>query len=91
MGRRPVAIPADTWPPRMMAELAAGYCGEKHVDDFLERVGSVYPAPRVEDSRRRRFWYREDLDRSIGLSVAESDIRSRTRAKLQKMREERGG
>jgi len=49
----------------MMAELAAGYVGEKHVEDFLERVGKDYPQPRVTQSARRRFWYRADLDRAI--------------------------
>jgi hypothetical protein len=51
----------------MQADLAAAYCGEKHVEDFLERVGKVYPLPRQTDSVRRRFWYREDLDRAMGI------------------------
>lgn len=61
----------------MMAELAAGYVGEKHVEDFLDRVGKEYPLPRVEDSRRRRFWYREDLDRAMGLLPASTNMGAR--------------
>lgn len=68
MSRRPAFIPPDTWPPRMRAELAAAYCGERYVEDFLERVGKVYPEPRYRESRRRRFWYRADLDRAMGLA-----------------------
>ncbi|WFU06802.1 hypothetical protein QA648_34025 (plasmid) [Rhizobium sp. CB3171] len=70
--RRPVAIPAGSWPPRMMADMAAGYCGEKHVEDFLERVGRTYPAPWVVDTTRRKFWYRDDLDRAIKLGTTEA-------------------
>ncbi len=66
--RRLALPPPDTWPPRMRAEMAAAYCGEKHVEDFLERVGKDYPEPRCKDSGRRRFWYREDLDRAIGIA-----------------------
>jgi hypothetical protein len=66
--RKSVTIPAGSWPPRMQAEMAAGYCGEKHVEDFLERVGSAYPKPRVIDSARRKFWYRDDLDKAMGMS-----------------------
>lgn len=65
--RRQSSIPAGSWPPRMGAELAAGYCGEKHVEDFLDRVGKDYPAPRVVDSTRRKFWYRQDLDKAMRL------------------------
>lgn len=69
--RRRPTYPPGSWPPRMMAEMAAGYCGEKHVEDFLERVGTVYPAPRVVDTTRRKFWYRDDLDRAMNIGVAE--------------------
>jgi hypothetical protein len=72
----------------MMAEMAAAYCGEKHVEDFLERVGTVYPAPRVVDSTRRKFWYRDDLDRAMGLGVpaVSSGIGERFRQKIQERR-----
>ncbi len=87
MGRRPSTVPPDTWPPRMQAELAAGYCGEKHVEDFLDRVGTVYPEPRRRDSNRRRFWYREDLDRALGLTQKPTGLG----AKFREARENRSG
>jgi hypothetical protein len=85
--RRPAVIPAGSWPPRMQAEMAAAYCGEKHVEDFLERVGAEYPQPRRSDSLRRRFWYREDLDRAIGIGEAPSSLG----AKFREARENRHG
>ncbi|WP_245445857.1 hypothetical protein [Metarhizobium album] len=54
----------------MMAELAAGYCGEKTVEDFLSRVGTTYPSPRIVENSRRKFWYRDDLDRAMGIAEA---------------------
>jgi hypothetical protein len=88
MIRRPATFPKDTWPPRMQADLAAAYVGEKHIEDFLERVGTVYPKPRHEDSRRRRFWYREDLDKAIGLAEPAG---SGLGARFREARENRNG
>lgn len=68
MTRRPAAIPRDSWPIRMNADTAAGYCGEKHVEDFLQRVGSLYPQPRWIETTRRKFWYRPDIDRCLGIA-----------------------
>lgn len=65
-------FPHGSWPPRMMADMAAAYCGEKHVEDFLERVGTAYPKPRVVDTTRRKFWYRDDLDRSMNIGATET-------------------
>jgi len=48
----------------MTASLAAGYCGESCVKDFLSRVGKEYPSPRVAEGRRR-LWLRDDLDAAI--------------------------
>ena len=48
----------------MSAELAAGYCGEKTVEDFLKRVGREYPPPRVSEGRRK-LWLKDDLDEAI--------------------------
>lgn len=62
--RRAPMIPAGSWPRRMGAELAAGYCGEPSVDAFIARVGTDYPQPRVNEGRRR-LWLRDDLDRAI--------------------------
>jgi hypothetical protein len=61
---RPAAIPSGSWPRRMAADLAAGYCGEDSVEAFMRRVGSEYPQPRVNDGRRK-LWLRDDLDRAI--------------------------
>jgi hypothetical protein len=61
---RPAIIPPGSWPRRMGAELAAGYCGEPTVEAFLARVGREYPQPRINEGRRR-LWLRDDLDASI--------------------------
>jgi len=62
--KRPAIIPAGSWPRRMGAELAAGYCGEPNVEAFMARVGRDYPKPRVCEGRRR-LWLRDDLDIAI--------------------------
>ena len=62
--KRAAMIPAGSWPRRMGAELAAGYCGEPNVEAFIARVGRDYPKPRVCEGRRR-LWLRDDLDRAI--------------------------
>jgi hypothetical protein len=61
---RPASIPLGSWPRRMCAELAAGYCGEPTVEAFIGRVGKEYPQPRINDGRRR-LWLRDDLDAAI--------------------------
>lgn len=61
---RPATIPQGSWPRRMCAELAAAYCGERTVEAFMDRVGSDYPQPRVNEGRRR-LWLRDDLDIAI--------------------------
>jgi hypothetical protein len=48
----------------MCAELAAGYCGEPSAEAFMARVGKEYPAPRVNEGKRR-LWLRDDLDKAI--------------------------
>jgi len=47
--RRFAIIPAGSWPRRMPAAIAAGYCGEPTVEAFLKRVGIEYPQPRVKE------------------------------------------
>jgi hypothetical protein len=47
----------------MASELAAGYCGERTVEDFLRRVGKEYPNPRVKEGRRQLLI--DDLDKAI--------------------------
>lgn len=64
MTHRPAIIPLGSWPRRMGAALAAGYCGEPTVEAFIKRVGKEYPKPRVMDGRRQ-LWLRDDLDLAI--------------------------
>ena len=70
---RPAIIPAGSWPRRMPAEIAAGYCGEPTVEAFLKRVGSEYPQPRIKEGRRQ-LWLREDLDRAIAPDIVPGDL-----------------
>lgn len=70
---RPSSIPAGSWPRRMPADLAAGYCGETTVNAFLKRVGKDYPLPRVAEGRRR-LWLRDDLDQAIVPNFVSGDI-----------------
>jgi hypothetical protein len=57
----------------MSAAMAAGYCGEATVDDFLKRVGKDYPLPRVAEGRRR-LWLIDDLDAAIAASMVQNDL-----------------
>jgi hypothetical protein len=61
---RPAIIPSGSWPRRMCAAVAAGYCGEESIEAFMKRVGTEYPLPRVNDGRRK-LWLRDDLDQAI--------------------------
>ncbi len=61
---RQAVIPAGVWPARMSPALAAGYCGEPSVESFLRRVGTEYPAPAV-DQGRRKLWLKSQLDQAI--------------------------
>ena len=70
---RSAIIPTGSWPRRMRAEIAAGYCGEPTVDAFLKRVGSEYPQPRIKEGRRQ-LWLRDDLDRAIAPDIVPSDL-----------------
>lgn len=73
MPHRAPAIPPGSWPMRMNAAYAAGYCGEPSVEAFLQRVGREYPQPSVNDGRRK-LWLRQDLDRAIGVRSADMDV-----------------
>ena len=57
----------------MPADLAAGYCGESNVEDFLKRVGRDYPQPRIAEGRRR-LWLRDDLDAAIAPGLVPNDL-----------------
>ena len=59
---KPVKIPVGSWPRRMGAAMAAGYCGEPSVEAFLLRWRQgEYPAPRVNHGRRK-LWLIDDLN-----------------------------
>jgi hypothetical protein len=65
---RHVVIPLGSWPARMTAELAAGYVGERSVEQFLRRVGREYPKPAIDEGvgrGRRRLWLKTSLDKAI--------------------------
>ena len=66
-------VPAGSWPRRMPAAVAAGYCGESTVEAFLKRVGTEYPRPRVKEGRRQ-LWLRDDLDRAIAPDIVPGDL-----------------
>jgi hypothetical protein len=70
---RSATIPAGSWPRRMPAAIAAGYCGETTVEAFLKRVGKEYPQPRVKEGRRQ-LWLRDDLDRAIAPDIVPGDL-----------------
>ena len=48
----------------MIAELAAGYCGEPSVEAFLGKVGKIYPEPMRTPGVLPK-WHRERLDQAI--------------------------
>lgn len=70
---RSAIIPAGSWPRRMPAAIAAGYCGEPTVESFLKRVGTEYPQPRIKEGRRQ-LWLRDDLDRAIAPDIVPGDL-----------------
>jgi hypothetical protein len=57
----------------MCADLAAAYCGEIFIDEFLKRVGREYPHPRFVEGRRQ-FWLKDDLDLAIAPSIVPNDL-----------------
>ena len=61
-------IPTGCWPAVLRDELAAAYAGEKTVDAFISRVGTVWPRPFIETGTGKgkfRAWRKSDLDRAI--------------------------
>lgn len=71
---RPSVIPNAAWPRRMNAAMSAAYCGEPSIEAFEKRIGVEYPAPRVNDGRRR-LWLRDDLDLAIGAMEVDPEFR----------------
>ncbi len=73
---RPATIPTGCWPASLRDELAAAYVGEKTVEAFLSRVGSVWPEPFIETGTGKgkfRAWRKIDLDKAIGGSAASEE------------------
>lgn len=69
-------IPAGCWPAVLRDEHAAAYAGEKTVDAFLSRVGSVWPRPFIETGTGKgkfRAWRKIDLDRVISPEAVGGD------------------
>ena len=61
-------IPTGCWPAVLRDELAAASAGEKTVDAFISRVGTVWPRPFIETGTGKgkfRAWRKSDLDRAI--------------------------
>lgn len=61
-------IPAGCWPAVLRDELAAAYAGEKTVEAFMSRVGTVWPRPFIDTGTGKgkfRAWRKLDLDRII--------------------------
>jgi hypothetical protein len=66
-------IPTGCWPAVLRDELAAAYAGEKTVDAFISRVGTVWPRPFIETGTGKgkfRAWRKSDLDRAIDPETA---------------------
>lgn len=69
-------IPTGCWPAVLRDEHAAAYAGEKTVDAFLSRVGSVWPKPFIDTGTGKgkfRAWRKIDLDQAIGVSAVNVD------------------
>jgi len=61
-------IPVGCWPAVLRDEHAAAYAGERTVDAFLSRVGTIWPRPFIETGTGKgkfRAWRKIDLDKVI--------------------------
>jgi hypothetical protein len=70
-------IPLGCWPAVLRDELAAAYAGEKTVDAFLSRVGTIWPKPFIETGTGKgkfRAWRKIDLDRAINPESVNADL-----------------
>jgi hypothetical protein len=70
-------IPTGCWPAVLRDELAAAYAGEKTVDAFISRVGTIWPKPFIETGTGKgkfRAWRKIDLDKAIGGNVESADL-----------------
>lgn len=70
-------IPTGCWPAVLRDELAAAYAGEKTVDAFISRVGTIWPMPFIETGTGKgkfRAWRKIDLDKAIGANDESVDL-----------------
>lgn len=70
-------IPTGCWPAVLRDELAAAYAGEKTVDAFMSRVGTIWPRPFIETGTGKgkfRAWRKIDLDRAIDPEAGDGDL-----------------
>lgn len=70
-------IPAGCWPAVLRDELAAAYAGERTVDAFMSRVGTVWPKPFIDTGTGKgkfRAWRKSDLDKVIDPGSAAADM-----------------
>lgn len=61
-------LPPGCWPAVLRDEHAAAYAGEKTVDAFVSRVGTVWPEPFIDVGTGKgkfRAWRKIDLDKVI--------------------------
>ncbi|APG91101.1 hypothetical protein [Sinorhizobium americanum] len=66
-------IPTGCWPAVLRDELAAAYAGEKTVDAFMSRVGTIWPLPFIDMGTGKgkfRAWRKTDLDKVINPEAA---------------------
>ena len=76
MMAKEAVIPTGCWPAVLRDEIAAAYAGEKTVDAFISRVGTVWPRPFIETGSGKgkfRAWRKSDLDRAIDPEAAGGD------------------
>ncbi|MEL6218304.1 MAG: hypothetical protein AAFR79_07535 [Pseudomonadota bacterium] len=60
----PARIPLGSWPYQLDAAGAAGFVGEKSVEAFRRKLGTVYPKPtRIAGLGDR--WLRKDLESAL--------------------------
>lgn len=70
---KPALIPQGCWPAVLRDEIAAAYAGEKTVEQFMSRVGKIWPEPFIcVGSGKGKFvaWRKIDLDNVINPSAS---------------------
>ncbi len=65
---RTASIPPGCWPAVLRDEHAAAYVGERTVEQFMSRVGTVWPLPFIDVGSGKgkfRAWRKADIDSVI--------------------------